>query len=84
MKRIFAAYKDLVSIIYAEAPVTVVITFVCTVISGLLTPFSVYINQNVFDGGLAVAMGEMTFSDYSIYLVMFVIVAILPDAIHFH
>jgi ATP-binding cassette subfamily B protein len=81
MKRIFAAYKDLVSIIYAEAPVTVVITFVCTVISGLLTPFSVYINQNVFDGGLAVAMGEMTFSDYSIYLVMFVIVAILPDVI---
>jgi ATP-binding cassette subfamily B protein len=58
-----------------------VITFVCTVISGLLTPFSVYINQNVFDGGLAVAMGEMTFSDYSIYLVMFVIVAILPDVI---
>lgn len=56
MKRIFAAYKDLVSIIYVEAPLMVVITFVCTVISGLLTPFSVYINKNILDGGLAVAM----------------------------
>lgn len=78
MKRIFSAYKDLIHIIYAESPILVVITFVCTVISGLLTPLGVYVNQNVFDGGLAVAMGEMTFSDYSIYLVLFIVTAISP------
>ncbi|MDR2547393.1 MAG: ABC transporter ATP-binding protein/permease [Lachnospiraceae bacterium] len=81
MKRILAAYKDLIGIIFAEAPVMVVITFVCTIISGLLTPLGVYINQNVFDGGLAVARGEMTFSDYSVFLVLFVIAAILPSLI---
>ncbi|MCL1795087.1 MAG: ABC transporter ATP-binding protein/permease [Oscillospiraceae bacterium] len=81
MKRIFAAYKDLIGIIFAEAPVMVVITFACTIVNGLLTPLGVYINQNVFDGGLAVARNEMTFSDYSIFLVLFVIAAILPSVI---
>jgi len=81
VKRIFAAYKDLIGIIFAEAPVMVVITFACTIVNGLLTPLGVYINQNVFDGGLAVARNEMTFSDYSIFLVLFVIAAILPSVI---
>lgn len=78
MKRIFKAYRDLIGIIFAEAPVMVIITFICTIIMGFLTPFRVYINQNVFDGGLAVAKGEMTFPEYSIFLVLFVISAILP------
>ena len=81
MKRIFAAYRDLIGIIFAEAPVMVAITFVCTIVSGLLTPLGVYINQNVFDGGLAVARNEMTFSDYSVFLVLFVTAAILPSVI---
>jgi len=81
VKRIFAAYKDLIGIIFAEAPVMVVITFVCTIVSGLLTPLGVYINQNVFDGGLAVANKEMAFSEYSVFLVLFVIAAILPSVI---
>jgi len=82
MKRIFMAYKDLISIIFAEAPIMVVITYVCTIFSGLLTPLGVYINQNVFDGGLAVAKYKMTFSEYSIFLVLFVIMAILPPVIN--
>ena len=82
MKRIFKAYKDLIGIIFAEAPVMVVITFVCTIVSGLLTPFGVYINQHVFDGGLAVARNEMTFSDYSVFLILFVVAAILPSIIN--
>jgi len=81
MKRIFMAYKDLISIIFAEAPVMVMITFACTILNGLLTPLGVYINQNVFDGGLAVASNEMTFLKYSIFLVLFVIIAILPSVI---
>lgn len=81
MRRIFRAYKDLIGIIYAEAPVMVVITFIFTIINGVLTPLSVYINQNVFDGGLAVAKNEMAFSEFSIFLVLFVIMAILPSVI---
>lgn len=81
LKRIFKAYKDLISIIYAEAPVMVTITFAVTLLTGLLTPLGVYVNKNVFDGGLAVARGEMAFSAYSVFLVLFVVLAILPSVI---
>jgi len=78
MKRILTAYRDLLGIIFAEAPIMVVLTFGVSIAGGLLTPIGIYVNQNVFDGGLAVANGRMAFSDYSIYLVMFVVIAILP------
>lgn len=81
MKRLLKAYKDLIGIIFAEAPVMVILTFICTIVNGLLSPIGVYISQNVFDGGLSVAKGEMDFSEYTIYLVLFVIVAILPEII---
>lgn len=79
MKRIFAAYKDLIKILYKESPFVVVLTFICTFVNGLLTPLGIYLNQNVFDGGVKVASGEMKFSAYIIFLVLFVIVAILPE-----
>lgn len=82
MKRLLKAYKDLIGIIFAEAPVMVILTFICTIVNGLLSPIGVYISQNVFDGGLSVAKGEMAFSDYTIFLVLFVIVAILPEIIN--
>ena len=78
MKRILAAYKDLVGIIFAKAPLMVILTFVFAIVFGLLTPIGVFVNQRIFDGGLAVAAGEMAFGDYIIYLVLFIVVAILP------
>lgn len=81
MKRIFAAYKDLIGIIFRESPWIVVLTFVCTVITGVLTPLGIYVNQNIFDGGLAVAEGKLAFSNYALFLVLFVIMAILPELI---
>lgn len=59
----------------------VVITFICTIVNGLLTPLSIYTNRNILDGGLAVARNEITFSEYSIFLVLFVIMAILPSVL---
>ena len=78
MKRILAAYKDLLGIIYAEAPVMVILTFLVSVMLGLIVPLGVFVNQRIFDGGLAVAGGEMAFSNYSVYLVLFVVISILP------
>ena len=80
LKRIFRAYADLIRIVYAEAPAMVAAAFACTVAAGLLTPLGVYVGQNVFDGGLAVARGEMAFSAYSVYLALFVVMAVLPSA----
>ena len=78
MKRIFAAYKDLIGIIFAQAPFMVILTFFCTIVNGLLTPLGIFVNRHVFDDGLAVAKGEMTFANYFIYLVLFVVVAVVP------
>jgi ATP-binding cassette subfamily B protein len=79
--RIFRAYKDLIGIMWAEAPVMVAATFGCMILTGLITPLGIYVNRNVFDGGLAVARGEMAFSAYSVFLVLFVALAILPALI---
>ncbi len=78
MKRILIAYRDLLGIIFKNAPIMVVLTFICSVLSGLLTPLGVYVNQHIFDDGLAVARGDMTFTDYFVYIVLFIIIALLP------
>lgn len=82
MKRIFAAYKDLIGIIFQESRWIVILAFVCTIASGLLAPLGIYVNQNVFDGGLAVARGEMAFSDYAFFLVIFVLISVLPNLVY--
>ncbi len=81
MKRIFVAYKEIISIIFDESPWIVILTFACTIISGLITPLGIYVNQNVFDGGLAVARGEILFSEYTFFLVMFIVIALLPEVL---
>ncbi|NLK74753.1 MAG: ABC transporter ATP-binding protein [Clostridiales bacterium] len=78
MKRILIAYKDLLGIIFAEAPLMVVITFLCIFIDGLLRPVGIFVRQHIYDDGLAVARGDMTFASYMPYLVLFIIIAILP------
>ena len=79
--RIFKAYRDLIGIVHAEAPVMVAAAFACTILYGLFAPLQVYVHQNVFDGGLKVARGEMAFSAYSVFLALFVMLAILPQLI---
>ena len=81
MKRILTAYKDLLGIIFNEAPIMVILTFICSIVSGLFTPAMIYVNQHIIDGGLAVAGGTMTFTNFSLYLILFVIFALLPYVI---
>ena len=82
MKRILIAYKDLLGIIFSEAPAMVVLTVCLSIISGLLSPLYIYANQRIFDGGLAMAKSEITFYDYAFYLVVFVLVELLPYMIN--
>ncbi len=79
MKRILAAYKDLIGIIFKEAPVMVVLVFIFSIVSGLLPPLWVWVNQNIFDAGLQVAKGEITFSSYTVFLVLAVVISFLPS-----
>ncbi|MCL1997729.1 MAG: ABC transporter ATP-binding protein/permease [Turicibacter sp.] len=79
MKRVFRAYWDILGVMFLEAPVMVVSALVGIVGMGALVPFGIFVNQNVFDGGLAVARGELAFADYQIFLVMLVGVLLLPE-----
>ena len=81
MKRILVAYKDLIGIIFEKSPIMVILTFLFSIVSGLLAPIGLYVNQHVFDDGLRVARGEMTFKSYSVYLVVFIVIALLPHII---
>jgi len=78
MKRICRAYKEILEILFSDSPFLVVITFLSAILSGLITPLSVWVNSRIFDLGLLTASGEMTFLSYIPYLIMFVLLSLLP------
>lgn len=75
------AYKMLLKEIYRESPIMVILTFIAAIISGLITPLTIFVNRNILNGGISIAEGKMAFDEYIPYLVLFVIVAILPSII---
>ena len=78
MKRICIAYKELLTILFLESPVLVIITFASAILSGLITPLSIWVNSRIFDLGLLTASGEMSFLTYIPYLILFVLLSLLP------
>ena len=81
LTRLFKAYGELLGEIYQQAPVMVVLTFVAAIIIGLFTPLTIFVNAHIFNNGIAVAQGQMTFAQYTPYIILFVLVAILPNII---
>jgi ATP-binding cassette, subfamily B, bacterial len=77
-KRVITAYRTLLSIIAAEAPGTVALTFLAAFALGMTQLFTVVVNQRIFDDGLALATGEITFGRYLPLLIAFVFLALLP------
>ena len=78
MKRIFIAYQELFSILFSQAPFLVIVTFVSAVLSGVTTPLLIWVNSRIFDLGLLTASGEIAFSSYIPYLILFVLLSLLP------
>lgn len=64
IKELLTAYKDLLGEIYREKPFMVIMTFLAAILLGLFTPLSVYVNSHIFNDGIAIARGEMTFGQY--------------------
>lgn len=81
MKRILKAYRELLSILYKEAPVTVIAVFVLAAVNGSLSFISVYASQHVYDDGLRVATGAITMAEYVPYLILLILTIILPPII---
>lgn len=78
MKRLLRAYRELLEVFWRNSPGIVVATFASGLLTGLLGPFSVWINSQIFNVGLSVAAGETSFFHYLPYLLAFVAAAVLP------
>lgn len=63
-KRIIRAYRDLLGILASEAPVMVVSVFIVAFALGLMDFLSVVVNRHIFDDGIALAQGKITFEMY--------------------
>ena len=83
LKRLFSAYSFLLGTLYQTAPVMVVMTFGAAIVLGLIqTPLTLYVNSHIFNDGLLVVQGEMTFQQYAVILVLFALTALLPPVIN--
>lgn len=78
MKRIYKAYKEILGVVLAKNPLIVIAVFGSAILTGVLTPISVWVNSQIFDRGLLVASGDLPFRLYIPYLILFVVLALLP------
>ncbi len=78
MKKIFNIYSEILKIIYQHSPLLIFATIISSVITGLLSPFSVWVNSTIFNVGLSVASGELPIRAYLPYLLLFFLVSVMP------
>ena len=78
MKRLLQAYRDILSVFRRSHPRLVLAVFASGLLSGALAPLTIWINSRIFDLGLEVAAGNLTFAAYAPYLAGFVVAALLP------
>jgi ATP-binding cassette subfamily B protein len=74
-------YRYLLKILLKNAPAIVILVFGLSILFGLLAPFGVFVNSNLFNLGLKVAQGEVGFGELIPFLVLFVVAALAPGLI---
>jgi len=78
MKRVIVAFHEIMKILYADAPIIVIATFVSAFLTGAIAPIAVWVNGQILNAGLSVASGETAFADFMPYLALFVVMTLLP------
>lgn len=78
IKKVFKAYKKLIDILFSDAPIMVILTFALSILWGLVSPVSLWVNKQIFDQGIEVAKKNISFSNYLPILILFLLVNILP------
>ncbi|MDR1262927.1 MAG: ABC transporter ATP-binding protein/permease [Oscillospiraceae bacterium] len=71
MKRIYKAYRDLLGVLYAEMPVTVILVPLVAAAGGVMRVISIWVNGSVLNLGLSVASGSITLAAFAPYLALF-------------
>ncbi|MDR2615003.1 MAG: ABC transporter ATP-binding protein/permease [Oscillospiraceae bacterium] len=79
MKRIINAYRDILSILCAEAPLMVAGVFAAALLSGVVGSVGVWLNGRVFDTALGIAQGAAALTDIAPYLAAFAVFGLLPN-----
>ena len=79
MKRIFAAYADLLKIIYKESPALIFAVIAVAVAGGALKPFSAWLNARIFNVAVEIAGGGAGIASLVPYLILFIAAALLPN-----
>ncbi|MDR1299826.1 MAG: ABC transporter ATP-binding protein/permease [Oscillospiraceae bacterium] len=79
MKRLVKAYRDLLSILAAEAPLMIAGVFAASLLCGAIGAIGVWLNGRLFDTALDIARGTGQFSRIVPYLAAFAVVGLLPN-----
>jgi ATP-binding cassette subfamily B protein len=78
MKRLFKVFTEILGVIFASNPFVVIFVFVSAILTGVISPIFVWVNSLIFDRGIMVASGELSFHLYIPYLILFIVLALLP------
>lgn len=78
IKRIYTTYKYLLGIIYKETRLLVIIPVAASVVSGFLSPLTIYVQGAILDGGMAVAAGTAKLIELAPMMILLVITALAP------
>lgn len=81
LSTIIDTYRYLFKIMIRHAPLIVIAVLLLAVLSGLVAPFSVYVNSNIFNIGLEVAAQEKEFASLIPFLILFVFSTLAPNLI---
>jgi ATP-binding cassette subfamily B protein len=65
MKRIYRAFKEILGTIFGTNLLVVLSVFGSAVLTGVITPISVWVNSLIFDRGIMVASGDLPFQSYN-------------------
>jgi len=78
VKRIWNVYRQILGILSASEPLLIAAAFVSAVLTGIASPLLLVVNSRIFDMGLQVAVGTVSFGAYLPWLFCYVVLALLP------
>ena len=82
MNKITRSIKDVLRSIHQGKRGLIALCSLTALVSGIVSPVSVWVNAKVLDLGIAVAQKSMAFSAYVAYLVLFCLCLLLPQVIN--
>jgi len=70
IRKILHAYHQILTPIWREAKIMVILSVILSVANGLIAPLTTLAMQHVLDDGIQVARGSMTFAAYTPWLIL--------------